>query len=205
MKVIGITGSSGSGKTTISEILGKRKDAKVINADKMAKELTNSETEYFLEIKEAFQKDNIVLENGELNRAKLADLIYHDKASLEKLNQITFKHLLPKIAQEIQNVDETIKLIVIDAPLLFEAKLDKFCDTTIAIETTQDVKIKRICERDKISEKVAKDRLKIQKSNKFYTQNADYVIQNGENTSLETLHQKVNVILENLAIVGKIC
>ena len=102
-------------------------------------------------------------------------------------------------------MDETIKLIVIDAPLLFEAKLDKFCDTTIAIETTQDVKIKRICERDKISEKVAKDRLKIQKSNKFYTQNADYVIQNGENTSLETLHQKVNVILENLAIVGKIC
>lgn len=205
MKVIGITGSSGSGKTTISEILGKRKDAKVINADKMAKELTNSETEYFLEIKETFQKDNIVLENGELNRAKLADLIYHDKASLEKLNQITFKHLFPKIAQEIQNVDETIKLIVIDAPLLFEAKLDKFCDTTIAIETTQDVKIKRICERDKISEKVAKDRLKIQKSNKFYTQNADYVIQNGENTSLESLHQKVNVILENLAIVGKIC
>ena len=63
MKVIGITGSSGSGKTTISEILGKRKDAKVINADKMAKELTNSETEYFLEIKEAFQKDNIVLGN----------------------------------------------------------------------------------------------------------------------------------------------
>lgn len=205
MKVIGITGSSGSGKTTISEILGKRQDTKVINADKMAKELTNLKTEYFSEIIAAFQNYNIVLENGNLNRAKLADLIYHDKASLEKLNQITFKHLLPKIEQEIQNLDETIKLIVIDAPLLFEAKLDKFCDTTIAVETTQDVKIKRICERDKIPEKVAKDRLRIQKSNEFYTQNANYVIENSENTTFETLQQEVNKILEDLAIGRKIC
>ncbi len=205
MKVIGITGSSGSGKTTISEILGKRQDTKVINADKMAKELTNLKTEYFSEIIAAFQNYNIVLENGNLNRAKLADLIYHDKSSLEKLNQITFKHLLPKIEQEIQNLDETIKLIVIDAPLLFEAKLDKFCDTTIAVETTQDVKIKRICERDKIPEEVAKDRLRIQKSNEFYTQNANYVIENSENTTFETLQQEVNKILEDLAIGRKIC
>lgn len=205
MKVIGITGSSGSGKTTISEILGKRQDTKVINADKMAKELTNLKTEYFSEIIASFQNYNIVLENGNLNRAKLADLIYHDKASLEKLNQITFKHLLPKIEQEIQNLDETIKLIVIDAPLLFEAKLDKFCDTIIAVETTQDVKIKRICERDKIPEKVAKDRLRIQKSNEFYTQNANYVIENSENTTFETLQQEVNKILEDLAIGRKIC
>ncbi len=205
MKVIGITGSSGSGKTTISEILGKRQDTKVINADKMAKELTNLKTEYFSEIIAAFQNYNIVLENGNLNRAKLADLIYHDKASLEKLNQITFKHLLPKIEQEIQNLDETIKLIVIDAPLLFEAKLDKFCDATIAVETTQDVKIKRICERDKIPEEVAKDRLRIQKSNEFYTQNANYVIENSENTTFETLQQEVNKILEDLAIGRKIC
>ncbi len=205
MKVIGITGLSGSGKTTISEILGKRQDTKVINADKMAKELTNLKTEYFSEIIAAFQNYNIVLENGNLNRAKLADLIYHDKASLEKLNQITFKHLLPKIEQEIQNLDETIKLIVIDAPLLFEAKLDKFCDATIAVETTQDVKIKRICERDKIPEEVAKDRLRIQKSNEFYTQNANYVIENSENTTFETLQQEVNKILEDLAIGRKIC
>lgn len=200
MKVIGITGSSGSGKTTISEILGKRQDTKVINADKMAKTLTNAETEYFAEIKRAFQKQNILLEDGSLNRAKLADLIYHDRESLEKLNQITFKHLLPKIEQEIQNADETIQLIVLDAPLLFEAKLDKFCDTTIAIQATEKLKIQRICERDKISEKMARARLKIQKGDEFYRQNADYVIENDEDTNLEILEEQVNKILRNLAI-----
>lgn len=195
MKVIGITGSSGSGKTTISEILDKRQDTKVINADKIAKSLTNSETQYFAEIKDAFQKEDILLEDGNLNRAKLADLIYHDKESLEKLNQITFKHLLPKIADEMQNVEINIKFIVIDAPLLFEAGLDKFCDITVAVQTTEPTKIKRICERDHISEEMAKDRLKIQKTNEFYRGKVDYVIENDEETTLEELEGEVAEIL----------
>ncbi len=196
MKVIGITGSSGSGKTTISEILDKRQDTKVINADKIAKSLTNSETQYFAEIKDAFQKQDILLEDGNLNRAKLADLIYHDEKSLEKLNQITFKHLLPKIADEMQNVETNIKFIVIDAPLLFEAGLDKFCDVTVAVQTTESTKIKRICERDHISEKMAKDRLKIQKTNEFYRGKVDYVIENDEETTLEELEKELKAVTE---------
>lgn len=195
MKVIGITGSSGSGKTTISEILDKRQDTKIINADKIAKTLTNAETEYFAEIKRAFQKENILLEDGSLNRAKLADLIYHDKTSLEKLNQITFKHLLPKIADEMKQVEANIKFIVIDAPLLFEAGLDKFCDVTVAVQTSEDTKIKRICARDHISQEMAKDRLKIQKTNEFYYGKVDYVITNDEETTLEELEGKVTEIL----------
>lgn len=195
MKVIGITGSSGSGKTTISEILDKRQDTKVINADKIAKTLTNAETEYFAEIKRAFQKENILLEDGSLNRAKLADLIYHDKESLEKLNQITFKHLLPKIADEMKQVKANIKFIVIDAPLLFEAGLDKFCDVTVAVQASEDTKIKRICARDHISQEMAKDRLKIQKTNEFYHGKVDYVITNDEETTLEELERKVTEIL----------
>lgn len=200
MKVIGITGSSGSGKTTISEMLSKRQDTKLINADKMAKALTNSETDYFSEIKEVFQNDNIVWEDGSLNRAKLADLIYHDKNKLEQLNQITFKHLLPQIAHEIENVEESIKIVVIDAPLLFEARLDKYCDCTIAVEAEEKTKIKRICKRDKISEQVAKARLKIQKTKEFYRENADYMIENDETTTMKCLEEKVNKILEKLAI-----
>ncbi len=192
MKVIGITGSSGSGKTTIGEILNQRKDTKIMNADQMAKALNKPGTEYFSEIQKAFENENIVLENGTLNRAKLANLIYHDNHCLETLNRITFRHLIPQIETEIHSVMPEIKILVIDAPLLFEAGLDKLCDITIAIEAPIELKIKRICKRDKIPEEVAKARLEIQKSNQFYRENADYVIENDESISLEELEEKVN-------------
>lgn len=196
MKVIGITGASGSGKTTVSQILNKRKDIKIIDADKMAKELTNSETEYLAEIKLTFEKENIFEEDGKLNRRKLANLIYTSKEDLQKLNQITFKHLIPKIIDTINNVTDDIKIVVIDAPLLFESGLDNYCDCIVTLYVPDELKINRICNRDKITEKIAKDRLNIQKSNEFYSEKSDYVIVNDENTTIEELEQKINKIIK---------
>lgn len=197
MKIIGITGASGSGKTTISQILNQRQDTKVIDADKMAKQMTtNLETEYFLAIKKAFEKEQIISKDGTLNRAQLAQLIYHDENNLKKLNQITFRYLIPKIINEIKCVSAEIEWIIIDAPLLFEAGLEKYCDVTIALDVPERLKINRICKRDKITEKVAKERLHIQKDNEFYKQKSDYVIMNDENTTIQDLEQKINEILK---------
>ncbi len=196
MQVIGITGSSGSGKTTISEMLAKRQDTKVINADNMAKKLTSSETEYLSEVKEAFQEQNILLENGSLNRAKLAELIYHNKQDLEKLNAITFRHLVPQIVKEIQTVSDYQKFVILDAPLLFEAGLDQYCDLTIAMQAPMDLKIRRICQRDKIQPQIAKARLEIQALDAFYVQKADVIIQNDETTTEEILQEKIQEILK---------
>lgn len=198
MKIIGITGASGSGKTTICQMLNQRKDTKIIDADKMAKEMTNLETQYFSEIKKAFAKDNILLENGTLNRAKLAQLIYQKEENLQKLNQLTFRHLIPKIVDEIENVSEEIKFVIIDAPLLFEAGLDKYCNCSVALCVPDNLKINRICRRDNISENVAKERLNIQKTNEFYAQNSDYVIINDENTTMEELEEKMNEIIDKM-------
>ncbi len=195
MKIIGITGASGSGKTTICQILDKRQDTKIIDADKMAREMTNTKTEYFSEVKKAFEKENILSEDGSLNRAKLAELIYHDKNKLEILNCLTFRHLIPKIISEIENVPEHIKTIVIDAPLLFEASLDKYCDYTVALQVPRELKINRICKRDKILENVAKERLNIQKENDYYVKKADYVIVNDENTTVKELEEKIDQII----------
>lgn len=196
MKVIGITGASGSGKTTISQILNKRQDTKIIDADKMAKQMTGFETEYFEEIKKVFEKDEIILEDGSLNRPKLANLIYNNEENLRKLNSITFKHLIPKIVSEINNVTSDIKIIIIDAPLLFEAGLDKYCDCTVTLYVPDKLKIARICKRDNITENIAKDRLKIQNDNEFYCKKSDYTIVNDENTTLEELERKINEIIE---------
>ncbi len=195
MKIIGITGSSGSGKTTISKILSQRKDVKIINVDQIAKNLTNAQTDYFLEIKQAFQDDDILLENGSLNRKKLAELIYQDDTKRQKLNCITFKHLVPAIMQQTNDLPDDIKMVIIDAPLLFEAGLEKYCDFTIAMQASIEVKIDRICKRDHIPEEIAKARLEIQQTNEFYRKNADCVIENDENTTIEVLTKRINEIL----------
>ncbi len=198
MKVIGITGQSGSGKTTVSEILNKRPNTKIINADKLAKKMTAEKSAYFEEIKEQFKEDGIVLENGKLNRPKLAALIYGNNEKLKQLNQITFKHLLPKIEAEICNAEKNIKLVVIDAPLLFEAGLDKLCDYTIAVQTSERLKIKRICERDHISEKTAKARLEIQQTNEFYRKKVDFVLMNDEHITIKVLEKEIYKILNEI-------
>lgn len=195
MKIIGITGASGSGKTTICQILNKRRDIKIIDTDKMAKEMTKAETEYFSEVKKTFEKDNILLEDGSLNRPRLAQLIYRDENKLKALNRITFRHLIPQIVREIKNVSKDIKIVVIDAPLLFEAGLDKYCDCTVALQVPETLKISRICKRDQISKNRAKERLKIQKKNDFYAQKADYVMVNDENTTLEDLEERIHCIV----------
>ncbi len=196
MKIIGITGASGSGKTTISQLLNQRKDTKVIDADKIAREMAKPNTPYLLKIQKTFEKEDVILEDGTLNRPKLAKLIYQNEESLEKLNRITFEYLLPKMVDEIQNVSTDIQMIIMDAPLLFEAHLDQYCDFTVALCVPDSLKIKRICLRDNIPEKIAKDRLKIQQNNEFYQQKADYVIINDEKTTIQDLEEQMDRIIE---------
>ena len=92
MKIIGITGSSGSGKTTLSKILNERDDVRVIDADKVVKELSVPGTEYLNAIKETFGEE-VFLEDGNLNRKKLAKKIYNDNVARENLNKLTFNYV----------------------------------------------------------------------------------------------------------------
>ena len=123
MKIIGVTGSSGSGKTTLSQILNERDDVKIIDADKVVRELSIPGTEYLNSIKETFGKE-VFLEDGNLNRKILAQKIYNDNASRERLNNLTFNYVVKEIITRIKNIkDENIKFAIIDAPLLFESNL----------------------------------------------------------------------------------
>lgn len=185
MKVIGITGSSGSGKTTLSKILNEREDVKVIDADKVVKELSVPGTEYLKAIKETFGQD-IFLEDGNLNRKKLAKRIYNDDVARENLNKLTFNYVVKEIISRIIAIDsDKIKFTIIDAPLLFESKLDRCCDYVISLIADFDLKVKRICKRDNIDEETAKSRLNIQNKDSFYIEKSDFVIYNSENSDLK--------------------
>ena len=192
MKIIGITGSSGSGKTTLSQILNERKDVKLIDADKVVKEMSIPGTEYLKEIEKSFGKE-ILLEDGNLNRKLLGKKIYNEKEALEKLNKLTFKYVVNEILNRIKkSKEEQIQFLIIDAPLLFEAGLEKNCDYVVALVAKEELKIQRICERDNIDEQTARSRLRIQHQDSYYTEKADYVIENNENCNLKN---EINVLL----------
>ncbi len=192
MKIIGITGSSGSGKTTLSQILNERKDVKLIDADKVVKEMSIPGTEYLKEIEKSFGKE-ILLEDGNLNRKLLGKKIYNEKEALEKLNKLTFKYVVNEILNRIKkSKEEQIQFLIIDAPLLFEAGLEKNCDYVVVLVAKEELKIQRICERDNIDEQTARSRLRIQHQDSYYTEKADYVIENNENCNLKN---EINVLL----------
>ena len=177
MKIIGITGSSGTGKSTVSSIFNEKEYIEVIDADKVARELNTPNTEYSKAIKGVFGKE-VFFEDGSLNRKALADKIYDNENAKKSLDSLNFKYVFDEILSRIENIDkEKIKITIIDAPLLFESGLDKKCDYIIAVIAPEEVKIDRICKRDKIDVNTAKKRLDSQQNDEYYTEKSDFVIQ----------------------------
>lgn len=179
MKIIGITGPSGSGKTTLSNIMKDEYNAYIIDADSVAKKLSfNQETAYFKKIVKLFGKD-ILNEEGNLNRKKMADVIFRDQEKREGLNNLTFKYVVDDILGQLSKLDKSrYEFVGIDVPLLYETKMERICDKVIAVIADENEKISRICERDGVLPEVAKQRLKIQNSNEFFAKKADFVICN---------------------------
>lgn len=196
MKIIGITGSSGSGKTTLSEILNKKEEIDVIDCDKIARKISIPGNLYLETIKKELGEE-FILEDGNLNRKKLAEAIYNNKEKLKKLNDITFKYVVDEVIKEINKIKENEKtrFIIIDAPLLLESNLSEKCDYVISVIADEKTKVERICKRDNISEDIAKKRLAIQKEDIFYIQNSDFVIENNDISELEL---KIEEILEKI-------
>ena len=124
MKVIGVTGSSGSGKTTLSSILSKKDDIEIIDADKVSKELVVPGNPYLKAIEETFGSD-ILLDDGNLDRKKLADKIYADDDARQALNNLTFKYVIEEIKRRIADYQArgNVNYVIVDAPLLFEANI----------------------------------------------------------------------------------
>lgn len=194
--IIGITGSSGAGKSTICEALKKNYKAKIINADKIAKKLSKKGTSYIIDIIKKFGKD-IVDEEGELKRKKLAEIIYSDPKKREELNSCTFKYIKKEIKKEIEKINgDTIA--VIDAPLLFESELNKICDKVIGVISKKEVQIERIVARDNIDYEQAEKRLAAQQTNEFYIKNCDDIIEN--NNNLVNVEKVIQDILEKYGI-----
>jgi len=194
MKVIGVTGSSGSGKSTVSKIIQKELNAKLIVADEIVKKMQEPGEEYFEKIVELLG-NKYLNKDGKLNRKKVADLIFKNEEKREKINKLTKKYVVTEIISKIEN--STSEYIVIDVPLLVESGLNKICNIVIGVISNFEEQIKRICERDNITKEEAIVRLDIQPDNEFYEKNVDYILENngGEN---DKLVGRIRTILQEL-------
>lgn len=193
MKIVGITGNSGAGKTTICKILKEKYSVYVIDADNVAKELSKKGTTYLKAIVDYFGK-GIIDSKGELKRKELAKIIYEDNKKRKKLNELTFVYVVDEIKKNINGLN-SVELVAIDAPLLFESELNQICDIVIGVIAKQHDKIERICSRDNVNSEIAKKRLNIQKNDTYIKEKSDYIIYN--NADIQKLEQEIEKIMLN--------
>lgn len=190
--LIGITGNSGVGKSHL--IKNVNRPYYLIDADKIGHECLFM-PDCKAEIVDVFGSD--ILENDEINRKKLGSIVFLDKTLLEQLTQITSKYILKEIEKQIEENSSKYELLILDAPLLVEYGLHKKCDKTILIIADYEDKIKRIMERDGITEEVAIGRLNKQKDDVVQQKNVDITFENGYNLkSIENFNNLINDIME---------
>lgn len=194
MQVIGVTGASGAGKSTISREICKIKNAMYINADKIAKDMSKKGEEYYQKIVEVFG-ENILNDDLEINRKKLAEIIFQDKESKRKLDNLTKIYVVPEIINEARKNE----ISVIDVPLLFESELDKICDIIIGVIAKKNACVNRIMKRDNIDVKLAKSRIESQNKEEFLKEKCDYCICNDEGADItkqiiEIFNEEINLM-----------
>jgi len=181
--VVGITGASGSGKSIIAEKLREKLNSKIVDADQIARKLAEKGNIYYAEIVKYFGI-GILDEQVEIDRRKLAEIVYEDKEKMTKLNQLTKDYVAKEIQSEALELEKQ-NTVIIDVPLLIESGLNNICDVIISVRAGEKAKLERICSRDKIDIEFAKKRLRIQPEDSFYINNSDYIIKNNGADDLE--------------------
>ena len=196
MKVIGLTGGTGSGKSVVSKSLAAA-GAVIVDADKIAHEIIWKGEPAYNEIIE-YYGTGILDAEGNIIRKKLGEIVFNDKEKLAFLNQCTHKYITAEVKRQIAEAKEesAATAIIVDAPLLLEAKLETVCDLVWVVYAEPEVRAQRVMDRDGITYDLAKARIANQKSWDEYKAAADAVIDNSKDLSY--LEGQLTEILKTL-------
>jgi dephospho-CoA kinase len=189
LKVIGVTGGIGSGKTTVSNILSSL-GAKVIEADKISRDIMRKGHRVFDEIVDYFGED-ILDEKGELVIRKIADIAFNSEEKLKALNDITHKYISIEIKNEIKkcNNEDTV---VVDAAIPLENGFIDVSDEIWFVTADRDIRIDRVMKRNNLTYSKVMDIIKIQPDDDYYISISDIIIyNNGDYKELEEKVKKV--------------
>ena len=159
--VVGLTGQTGAGKSTVSDYLRENGMA-VIDADKVAREVVETGSACIADIALEFGCEYINAD-GTLNRKKMAKTVFTDKAKLKKLNALMFPYIIRRLCEEIERSRrEGEGIIVLDAPTLFESGADRECDYVVSVIADEQSRKERIIRRDGLTQQEAQERISAQ-------------------------------------------
>lgn len=193
--ILGITGGTGGGKTTVLRAAEKR-GALVLDCDEIYHELLCTCPELLAEIEERFPG---TVENGVLARKKLGKLVFADENALRDLNAITHCHVCAEVERRLGSAPA---FAVIDAIGLLESGLDRLCGATVAVTAPVEARVARLMAREGIEREYALSRIRAQKPDSYFTEHCTYTLHNDYPTR-EAFEAAVDEFLDNLLTEGR--
>lgn len=193
--IIGLTGQTGAGKSTVSEMLSQM-DCVIINADSIAREALEKNSDCLKRLAELFGYD-IIDDEGNCRRRLLAQRAFSSPKNKRLLDKTTHPWIIRRTTEYIEAYrHSTDRPIVFDAPLLFESGGDKLCDVIISVTAPEELRLERIIRRDGLSVGEARLRMSAQHDADYYIQGSDYVIDGSQ--PLELVRRQAALVLENI-------
>ncbi|SDN56049.1 dephospho-CoA kinase [Alkalicoccus daliensis] len=190
---LGLTGSIATGKSTVAEML-KQRGCPIIDADVIAREVVMPGTGTLQKIKEHFG-DEILQEDGTLNREKLGSIVFENPEERTHLNEIIHPAIRGEMKRQAEAAEsQGAEIIVLDIPLLMESKLEYLVDKVLVVYLPEELQKKRLIERNGYSEKEAVQRISSQMSIEEKRQKADEIIDNSG--SIEATEKQVKQLIE---------
>ena len=188
MKVIGLTGGIGSGKSTVAKFL-REFGATVMELDKLGHEVMKSGGKVWQELVDTYGKE-VIGEDGEIDRSKLGDIVFNDNEALERLNDIMHPEIDRRILESVEKYrQDGVKVLVLVAAVKLGTEKAPSVDEVWLTRAPEEIIIKRLAERDGYSEDAVKARVLSQQSDEDILKYASVVIDT--NCSLEELWESV--------------
>ena len=179
--ILGITGGTGCGKTTLLHVI-RDYGGLVLDCDEIYHRLLESDEQMLSALRGRFPGAFL---DGHFVRRELGKIVFADSAALADLNAITHA----AVRQEVEHrLEEKPKLAAIDAIGLFESGLDRLCDLTVAVTAPRKIRIQRLMQRDGISAAYAESRVNAQHDDLWFRSHCDYALENAG--TQEEFHQK---------------
>ena len=193
MHIFGITGTTGSGKTSVLEAF-RKKGALLLDCDRLYHDLLETSEGMLRELENRFPD---AFEKGRLMRKKLASIVFHNEATLADLNAITHRYVCEDVKRQLRaHAMSGGQVAVIDAVELISSGLGALCDCTIAVLAPEAERMKRIMVRDGLTEEQALERIRAQKNDAYYRENCTYTVLN--DGTVEQLSEKINQIMKEV-------